>query len=274
MTTYTALESSVAAGRPVEVYAFSLGATTWRYTTASQTVSYGGNDYEPAALSRSSIEDSDDVDKNRLTIKAPYSFALLTNLIGSAPAETVSVTILRGHIGADDFVTIWKGRVVSVSFGTEQEADITCESVFTSLRRNGLRRQFQQTCGHVLYGAACGVDKDAFAVTETVTVVSGTVLTVPGVSGEDRNYFAGGYIEYVDPDTGATARRMVTKNKGEEVTLATFPFGLSDGDSITLYPGCDHTVPHCTNKFNNYNRYGGMPFIPVNGNPFGSTRVF
>ena len=274
MTTYAERETSIASARPVELYAFAIGTTVWRYTTASEAVVYDGDTYEPEALSRSNIEDNYEVDKAKLTIKVPVTAPVAALFISSAPAEVISATLFRGHIGADDFVAVWKGRVVSASFTDATVADLTCESVFTSLRRPGLRRTYQLGCTHDLYGPGCGVNRATYEAAYEVTEIAGSTLTVPSASGDAANYFAGGYVEYTDAETGAPARRYIVSNTGTTVELASFPFGMAEGDTAKFYPGCSHNVTDCASKFSNYNRYGGMPFIPRDGNPFDGSRVF
>ena len=41
----------------------------------------------------------------------------------------------------------------------------------------------------------------------------------------------------------------------------------SVGDAVAMYPGYDGQAQTAINTFNNYNKFGGFPFIPT-GNPF------
>ena len=45
--------------------------------------------------------------------------------------------------------------------------------------------------------------------------------------------------------------------------MAPLPFTIEIGDQITVIPGCNKTVPTCTNKFNNVLNYGGFTEIPA-----------
>jgi len=40
--------------------------------------------------------------------------------------------------------------------------------------------------------------------------------------------------------------------------------------SVTLYPGCSHTIADCRDKFNNLVNFGGFPWIPSK-NPFNNS---
>jgi hypothetical protein len=41
------------------------------------------------------------------------------------------------------------------------------------------------------------------------------------------------------------------------------PNSPSGGDNFTAFPGCDHTMATCAQKFSNLINFGGVPFVPV-----------
>jgi len=45
------------------------------------------------------------------------------------------------------------------------------------------------------------------------------------------------------------------------------------GDQVRAYPGCDHSLITCANKFGNSLNFGGFPFMPEK-NPMDGTPVF
>ena len=68
--------------------------------------------------------------------------------------------------------------------------------------------------------------------------------------------------------------RYITQHDGDQITLMSAIPSLvesiegSDGQAaVTLYPGCDHTLNDCINKFDNRDNYGGFQWIPSK-NPF------
>ena len=120
----------------------------------------------------------------------------------------------------------------------------------------------------------CNVDKTAFQATATITATSGNVITVTGIASSATNYFAGGYVE-LDAGNGLKDRRFITSSTNTTLTLNTaFGAALQLGiTTILVYPGCDHTLSTCKNKFSNTLNYGGWPFIPSK-NPFGGDPVY
>ena len=53
---------------------------------------------------------------------------------------------------------------------------------------------------------------------------------------------------------------------GSGLTLI-YPAPLTPGETVSLYPGCDHTLQTCHGRFNNAENFGGFPWIPRR-NPF------
>jgi uncharacterized phage protein (TIGR02218 family) len=160
------------------------------------------------------------------------------------------------------------GRILNVSW-SGAAAQIHCESVYSSIKRPGLRRMYQKQCPHVLYSASCGVSAAAEKVTRTVSSITGLDVTVSSLSGFSDGYFAGGYIEWITG--GFTERRSIRGHTGNVLTVNFQPYGLAG--SVDIYPGCDHTLTTCNTKYSNSANYGGMPYIPTK-NPFDGTPVF
>lgn len=271
--TYASRENSVDSGQPDELYLWSLGSTSWRYTSSDTEQTYLGQEFQPKAISRSAIASTAEIEKSSLTVTAPRNLPLADLFISSVPSGVVSLTVFRDHSGEGDWQAYWKGRITNATLQGDT-IEFTHESVFTSLGRPGLRRKYQLGCPHVLYGVQCGVIRGDYKVTYTVDTVSGTTLAVPAASVHTDGYFSGGFVEYEDPATGGISRRSVKSSAADgTIVLSSFPFGLAPGASLDLFPGCDHTLPTCVSKFNNLDGYGGMPYIPKGENPFDGTKV-
>jgi hypothetical protein len=165
------------------------------------------------------------------------------------------------------------GRVLNSEF-LGATSELHCEPVLTSVQRNGLRSYYQRQCPHILYESPCNVNKENFKSIVVVTSVAGLDVGVTGTLEVDK--FAGGMMSWNSP--AGLQWRTITGNVANSVKV-NFPFmpitdkfgrSLVNGTSITLYPGCQHTVTDCTNRFNNLANYGGFPFIPID-NPFTTT---
>jgi len=256
--------------RTPELYLFSRGAATWRYTSDDRDVIVGQSTYAQAALKRGAISESADLTRNTLDINAPESLPLLQLFKPSAPLDLIQINLLALPKGATTPVMKWSGLIGSVTFATGGKATIHCLPPSASLKANGLTRAWQKSCPHTLGDSQCMVSMAAFKVTGTLTSVQGNVIQAAAFASKPDGWFAGGYILW--PDGVNTQRRFVLQHTGQTLTLLT-PALCAVGTVVDAYPGCDHTLATCATKFGNDINYGGQPWIP-DVNPFGSNPVF
>lgn len=276
---FIAQEQGIATGSPIELYDFSYDFHTWSYTSgdASFYDAATTRSYEPIVLDRGALKASSDITKNDLDLEIQFDAAFLDLFRAGPPSGVVSVTIRRLHRTdvSSEIVSLWKGRIVNVTWGVAT-ARVTCESIRSSAQRFGLRRMFQRQCPHVLYSNACGASKALYEMIGTVESISGTSINITGVSSKPVNYFAGGYLQYTDSILGTNERRAITGNPGStnQINLIVPTINLSIGDEVRVYPGCDHTLGSngCV-KFNNTINFGGKPYTPTK-NPFGGEPIY
>ncbi len=267
--TFATVETSAQSGRPVELYEFVNGATAYRYTSADGNVVYGGNTFTAVPIARGAVEATSETARLALDITCARSLSILDLFSTLPPDDIVLITLRRLHAGDGEAITMWMGRILNVTWNSVA-AEIHCESVYTSLKRTGLRRIYQKACPHVVYGPGCGLARASFKQTRTLATVSGSSLTIASIGVED-NYFSGGYLEWTS--SGVAHRRAIRSQLGGALTLS-FPLpGLAASASVDLYPGCDHTLATCTEKFSNTLNYGGMPYFPEK-NPFNGTPIY
>lgn len=257
---YATVESSIFDAAPQELYRFVLGDTIWRYTTVSAPLQYNGETYVPAPLRRSAIEQTKEFGRASLTLDAAEDLPVAQPFVVSPPDGVLSLTVFRQHGGDGEFITWWKGRVVSVAFapGTVQ---LRCEPIFTTLKRSGLRAHYQIGCRHPLYNGGCRVNAADYRVTGLIQVVAGNAVSAPEFLALPNGWFVGGRFAALG------SQRMIVASSGGTVSLSAPIPGLVAGLSFEAYPGCDHTLATCASKFSNHLNYGGFPYTPVK-NPF------
>lgn len=265
----------------IEFYRFAQSGQVWTYTSGDTPVEHNGETYTPAPIERSQIEQSNEINRSNLSITLPRTNALAAEFLTDTSDFITSVTLYRQIDGST--VVLWKGRVASAK-ASISEVTIECESIFTSLRRPGLRARYQRACRHTLYGRGCNVDKTLFALTGIVDAVTDAVITVPEAAGQADGYFTGGMMETYDG-----IARWITQHSGTSITLSRpIPgfadrltetgWGLSWGKywngqvGVILYPGCDRTRQTCNDRFNNINNFGGFSWIPRR-NPFDGNSI-
>ncbi|MFN4063440.1 MAG: phage BR0599 family protein [Parazoarcus communis] len=280
---YVSRESSAQGGAPIFLYEFVQGEQAWRYTSAPDAYEWGGHTWQPSSLSHSDVTQSSEMAKDGISLKFPRTDEFARQFLGYAPDLVTSVTLRRGHADDGEFVVYWRGRV-SGSKSSGASISIDCESIFTSLRRPGLRARYQRTCRHALYSRGCTLDPEDFAVAAPVTAAAGNVVTVPAAALQPDGWYLGGMLRAEDGSL-----RLITAHAGSQLTLSrpieilitavpAAGYGLSYGKwyggevVVKIYPGCDRVRATCESKFDNLDNFGGFPWIPTK-NPFGGSSI-
>ncbi len=269
---YDAIERSIYKAQPIEIYEFSRGPEVYRYTTAQQDQLINGQVYTAFNIKRAKIEQNQDIGRNHISFKADRDLPFVQQYLSTPPTDIINVKISRHHVSDDDNETIifWLGRVVNLKF-TADTVDIRCEPIFTSLKRPTLRRLYQVTCPHLLYGPICTIDKDLYKVSGTLSFVSGTTIKAAQYSTKPDGYFSGGLLLW--SINGVINKRFILTHTGDTLVI-NLPFpGVTPTNVLDAFPGCDHSLETCGSVFSNTLNYGGFPFIPKK-NPFGGSPVF
>lgn len=269
--TYNARETSADTGRPIEVYTFARDYQRWRYTSADRDVTIDSATFTAKPISRTSIESTNEDARLAITLTVPRDLEVADLYRITPPTLPITCLIQQYHLADTELVTIWAGRILNVEW-SGPSAIISVEPVYTSMRRNGLRRFYQRQCPHVLYGSKCTVNRESFRIDGVVDSVSGNVINVPQADVPASGYLSGGYIEW-EVEVGIVERRFISNHVDAALTVSSIPGNLVGGTPVKIYPGCDHTIATCNSKFSNAVNYGGMPYIPLK-NPFGSSPIF
>lgn len=284
--TYTTIESSTAEGRPYYLYQFVEGDQVWRFTSRAADWSSAASEgetisWEAAAIAHGDVVQTSEIERGRLELTWPISHPFARRFLAPLGNTPVTLTIFRGHEQVlGETVAHWKGRVV----GAEVEGVrilLNCESVFSTLRRAGVRAKYQRLCHHALYGRGCGLDIGFHWQTGTVTSVSGNALTIPEAAGQPDGWFRGGVLRFgaqLGFVTGHVGTTLKLSRPIPELAaaLAAPEVDPETGDPIPVVadiaPGCDLRASTCAAKFGNLPNFGGFPEIPGR-NPFGGSSI-
>jgi uncharacterized phage protein (TIGR02218 family) len=249
------------------LFKFAYQGSFVTYCSGDIEVVYLGDTYAPIEITRSAVEAEGDVNRQNLTITLPIDNADAVSWFQGAGDNPLTVTVFS-YSQRETYVE-WKGRLTSIAPG-DITIDFIFESVFTSMRRSGLRQNYQLSCPYALYGYGCGLNKDDFANPGSVTLVSQNIITVTEAAGFETGYFIGGIFK-----DNQNNLRFIIDHSGDQITLIRpiselIAYVVANGYSgltCTLYPGCDRSIETCEQKFDNVLNHGGFPFIPSN-NPF------
>lgn len=272
---YNDTEQSIDSGSPVELYEFVYQNQYIRLTTAATPQVYAAATYQPFPFKRGPFSTQATTVDQPLDLVAHKDFPPAQLFRVQAPSAVVELTVRRFHTidGSGMFIVCWTGTALSADWSSPSEVTLHCESDLSAMNRLGLRRPWSYGCPYVLYGDGCDLLAADFAIFVDNFALTGRTLFVSAFSTYAPNYFAGGYIEYANPLTNITEVIDVASDASGTLQLSLTPYGLAEAGQFTVYPGCAHNPPDCTDKFDNYDNYGGQPDIP-GINPFGGTELF
>lgn len=273
---FSLLAASRAKAKPITLFLIEYGTepgSFYAYNNGLAPITYAGKTYEPMPIEHSKITVKASMDKTSIDVSVSIKAGVAELFTAYPPTTVVRMSIFRGHSGDTEYKKIWAGRVLS---GRRESPvlTMTCEPSRTSMRRAGLRRHYQYSCPHVLYGPQCKASKSAATIIREVSSVSGNTLTMEvgwddTPSGASR--YLGGMVEWINSD-GETEVRTINRVAGRVITLAGVARDVAAGDDVKVIRGCSRTMAGC-NTHSNILNFGGCPFIPKT-NPVGKINGF
>ncbi len=245
----------------LELYQFSLGATTWRQSSTVEVVQHNNQNWVPTPISNNGVELSDELARNALEISCDEQNPIAQLFAAGSPDGVLSVQVWRQYETGGPLLLIFSGRVLNARWVGGHVVNLRCEPLLTSLKRNGLRRRYGKLCPYILYSTECQATKRGEFC--RVIAVAGNQVTVDAV---DSRPYKGGQLATLEG-----VGRTIGSQTDRVLTLMS-PMALTVGQQLVLYPGCAHTSESCQAVHNNLVNFGGQPIIPSD-NPFDG-RIF
>lgn len=272
MADFDTLESGPLS-RPADLYRFDYGTEVFFFTSANETITFGGSDYVPLELKRSSTQiNPRERRATKIKVDGPAVSRPFADFIGIQPALRLELIISRVQLEEKVDVPgspqppalpttafiLFEGYVTSIVF-KEQTCTMELNPFSDQFLREIPKFKYHSPCNHVLYDAQCGVLQNLFTQSGVVTAVNGNTITVSGFSG---TAFTAGFVQ----NQAGSDFRMIIEQAGDVLTLL-LPFREILNETVDVFQGCDHTVVTCRDKFNAVPAFGGFPLVP-GVNPF------
>lgn len=254
MTLSTEYSEIATEGMP-EFFDFNYGGTHERYTTWPEDLTFQGLVYTAAPLKRSGFTFDTEFSNVKITITAPIESGF-EQFVQSAPLRPITVTVYRAlRSDLTDYITMFSGHIINVAF-KDFVAQATCESNSGILNHETPRIVFQSWCNHELFDGGCALDYTSWQVPAVVTV-SGVTISSATFDTYDDGYFVPGRLQFDNDE------RLITSHSGTDLTVhVPFDASLVDGSSVMAFPGCNGDPDVCINRFDNFTKFLGFPYIP------------
>lgn len=245
---YDPLERSAAAGRPEELYEFTLADQSWRYTSASDNRYLNGFEFVPVrGLRRTALKQDKDGGDDGITLTMPMDQDLPWLFRIIVPARTIWLKIYRRHRGdGDNYQQVWYGRVRGCAW-KGSKAMLECDGLNSLFKRAGLRLNFDVKCPHMLYGPGCNLNKDNWRLDGPIAQIGTNFVRSSAFASKPDQWLRLGYIEL------GRYYYMISDHVGDRITTSVgIEYNADDTPLVvTAYAGCDRLIDTCWDKFNN-----------------------
>ncbi|WP_151808938.1 DUF2163 domain-containing protein [Acinetobacter soli] len=158
-------------------------------------------------------------------------------------------------------IKLFEGRIIEPEFD-RNTIQASVASDLDELNVQMPRNLYQPSCSNTLFDHACGLNRENYAL-ETTIAAGSTASRILCDIHQPQGWFTQGVIELLEG--GNKGLKRTIRLHEFDVLLLTLPL-LEDpeiGQRIKVYPGCDKRLETCQNRFNNFSRFRGAPFIPI-----------
>ncbi len=158
-------------------------------------------------------------------------------------------------------IKLFEGRLIEPELD-RNTISVSVASDLDDLNVQMPRNLYQPSCTNTLFDSACGLLRQNFMVQTTIESGSTAARILCQVN-QPQGWFTQGVIEFLDGGNAGLKRTIRMHESG--ALLLTLPLleAPQAGQRIKVYPGCDKRLDTCQNRFNNFARFRGAPFIPV-----------
>lgn len=166
-------------------------------------------------------------------------------------------------------VVAFTGLVAEVT-ADRARATFEVNSHLELLDKNMPRNLFQPGCTNTLFDSGCALLKAAYSVNSAVTTGAtiNSIRASVNLGSTTAGYYALGVVTFTSGANAGFSRTVKIHTKAGSIStftlLSPLPAVPAQGDTFTIYPGCDKTKATCQAKFNNLANFRGYPYVPVN----------
>ncbi len=199
------------------------------------------------------------------TVDVPYAVTMPTDL---PPMDTL--TAQRSHAMVYVIIeevnpsyveatrrVLWKGTISSTTQNPNGAVDLT-KAMISGWK---LRMQMplgiiaDSSCSWTFGDYVCKKDRASLVQTAVITNITGSYITIPGLTNPRANYFQNGVANYDGLDI--SIRDVSTYGVDSKLLLYKPPPPSWQEQTVAVYPGCDRKIATCR-EWSNEARFGGF----------------
>lgn len=265
----------------VDAYTFTLiDGTILRYISGDADIVFNGNTYSAGGVDGAIFNNGQktqlhwktglDVDqlvfdvapRNATIESVPFLSAVRQGFFDGSSLQLGRFYMATYGNTTAGLLIVFTGRVGSIDVG-RTKATFTVNSYTEMFNMQLPRNIYQPGCLNTLYDTACTLNQASFAVNGTVSTGS-TVNSINTTLAEGPGYFALGKMKFTSGMNNGLWRSVKAYSSGVVSLYQPLGTAPSNGDTFTIYAGCDKTQNTCAGKFGNLVNFRGFPYIPEN----------
>jgi uncharacterized phage protein (TIGR02218 family) len=159
-------------------------------------------------------------------------------------------------------VVLFAGRISDLDC-SRTAINMKCRSHLELLNIQMPRRLWQPSCTHVFGDPMCQFNRASLQTSFASLTGSVETQILSNVNPTPAALYVQGTIIGLTGANAGFSRTIAQMANGAVTVKLGFLSPPAPGDQFQLLPGCDRTLPTCTNVFNNAIHFGGMPYIPT-----------
>lgn len=255
-----------------ELFEFTIGTETLRFTNNPSAISYGGNSYTPAPIVREDISNSADNIETQIMMPLDQIDTLETFIVRMY-SNVIWVKIMT-YFSSSSVPVIFLGLISHYAFTGKKQLKMRLTTFKDS--NNCLVPQcvYQPSCRWELFSPECGLSKSAtgfrFQLVYGFDLTNvGNKFTLPHSVGgipDTENFFLYGTIEiWGDVTETLFVTKQVVNVSTIDLYTLTAPYTTTTSTlPAYIYMGCDKKLATCyAAPKGNIDNFGGFPFVPT-----------
>lgn len=253
-----------------------LDGTVMYYTTLDTDVVWNGHTYSSSGLliKRSKITQVRGLEIDELEIELypttaqigsiGFLAAAINGALDGATLKLERIFYPAWGQTATGGYTLFTGIISDVEFGRTY-AKIKVLSQLELLSFPWPALVYQPGCVWDLYGTGCNLSKATFTVSGAVVAGTLAISSFSTNLSQADDYFDLGVIAFTSGLNSGITRTIKSYLHASGLVTLVLPLNNLPvaGDAFNIYPGCDHSLTTCTDKFSNSVRFRGFPYIPT-----------
>ena len=248
---------------PIYLYELT-GFLSRRWTSYGVSISSLGLEYEAGNIGHGRIGQEEQSLKISCDVTVyPDNDSPLYVFRSGFPLEPMQLKILE--VSRNDFESqriIHRGTVRDLSYNSRGGIKLSIGSAGDAAETEIPRAYVEPRCSRIFLREGCNLVEEDFLVTGLVLEINESSVVSTSILDESNSrgfpdWFSGGVIKIGDE------RRSIIGQEGNRVLISSPFLNAQVGDVLSSRPTCNRTVNNCRERYNNFNNFGGSPFIPV-----------